>query len=340
MNQNVDDQGCLRARRSALKEQILSNNLSCFFEYDDIIFSKAEKTINMLQLKQSHLRFFIAVAELRSVSLAARKLHRSPSAVSMTITNLEAQLGRDLFEAEGKSRLTPFGQYVFDVASEQIGRFDRTADGIFAFSRNEIGRVDIASVPSFATHYLPGLLAGFIELYPQVSLSIRDDSSARINHLVARGEIDVGIASPGDGTETVRYRELMTDEIGVVCSRSHPLASLDRPLVWNDLESHTFIENGTCELIIAEEFRELLDGAEIKVENTTSLLALVAAGVGITTLPRLAVRGEHDEVVFLSLGYDDMQRGIGIITPSDRTLAPAAMAFVQSVMESCARSGL
>ena len=163
MNQNVDDQGCLRARRSALKEQILSNNLSCFFEYDDIIFSKAEKTINMLQLKQSHLRFFIAVAELRSVSLAARKLHRSPSAVSMTITNLEAQLGRDLFEAEGKSRLTPFGQYVFDVASEQIGRFDRTADGIFAFSRNEIGRVDIASVPSFATHYLPGLLAGFIE---------------------------------------------------------------------------------------------------------------------------------------------------------------------------------
>ena len=74
----------------------------------------------MAAYKHSHIRCFVTVAELGSVSAAAERLHRTPAAISMTLSNLEAQFGRALFESGGKSRLTPFGAYVFETARDQL----------------------------------------------------------------------------------------------------------------------------------------------------------------------------------------------------------------------------
>lgn len=271
------------------------------------------------------------MAELGSVSAAAARLHRTPSAVSMTVTNLEAQLGRDLFEPGGKTRLTPFGAYVFEAAREQISQFDRSLESIRAYARNDIGRVDIAVVPSFATRHLPALLGKYIERYPRVTLSIRDASSEQIIKLVEQGQIDVGIASPSAGSTALRYRPLLRDPLGVVCARGHPLAMLKRPLAWSDLRAHRFIANGTCRLIGAPPFQALLENSEMEVQNTTSLLALVAAGFGVTTLPRLAVPAGRDDVTFLSTRYDHLMRRIDIVTSSGRSLSPAAAAFVDTL---------
>ena len=285
----------------------------------------------MRTCKQSHLRCFVTVAELGSISAAAARLHRTPSAVSMTVTGLESQLGRPLFETGSKTRLTPFGAYVFETASEQLKQFNRGMENIQAYARNDFGRVDIAAVPSFATRYLPGLLADFIGRYPQVVLSIRDDSSMQINKLVEQGHIDVGIASPTEDSPTLQFRPLLSDPLGVVCSRSHPLTELVRPLTWNDLDGHRFIANGTCEQIRAPQFRAVLASSDMDVQNTTSLLALVAAGFGITTLPRLAVPVDREDVAFLPTSYGSLQRTIGIVTSAGRSLSPAAATFVAAI---------
>jgi len=285
----------------------------------------------MQTCKQSHLRCFVTVAELGSISAAAERLYRTPSAISMTITNLERQFERPLFEAGSKSRLTPFGSYVLQTAREQLKQFERSMKSIEAYARNDFGRVDIAAVPSFATHYLPDLLSEFVGRYPHVTLSIRDDSSVQINRLVEQGYIDIGIASPLEDSSTLKCRPLLTDPLGVVCGRSHPLARLKRPLTWDDLRDHRFIANGTCSQIRALEFQDILAASDMDVQNTTSLLALVAADIGITTLPRLAVPRERDDVVFKPTRYPDLQRSIGIITSTGRSLAPAAEAFVEIV---------
>jgi len=282
----------------------------------------------MRPCKQSHLRCFVTVAELGSISAAAERLHRTPSAISMTISNLETQFERPLFEAGSKSRLTPCGSYVLHPAREQLQQFERSMKSIEAYARNDFGRVDIAAVPSFATHYLPDLLAEFVGRYPHITLSIRDDSSARINRLVEQGYIDIGIATPLEDSPTLKCRPLLTDPLGVVFGRSHPLARLDRPLTWDDLRNHRFIANGTCSQIRAPEFQEILAGSDMDVQNTTSLLALVAADFGITTLPRLAVPRERGDVVFKLTRYPDLEHRIGIITSTGRSLAPAAEAFV------------
>ena len=285
-------------------------------------------------LKLTHLRCFAMVAETGSISTAAKRLFRSPSAISMTMSNLEADFGRPLFEPEGKSRLTPFGSYVFDIASEQINRFDRAVDSIEAYARNDYGRVDIATVPSFATHYLPSLLSTFNLRYPQITLTIRDDSSGHINQLIANGDIDIGIASPiAEDADTIDYQPILTDPLGVVCSPTHALAQLDRPLRWKDLQNQTFIANGTCRHIKHDDFQMIVEAADIDVQNTTSILAMVSANVGVTTLPSLAIPEERKDVVFLATAYEDLNRSIGILTPADRSLSPASAAFVKTVVD-------
>lgn len=290
-------------------------------------------------LKLSHLRCFATVAESGSITTAAKRLHRSPSAISMTLSNLESEFERDLFEPEGKSRLTPFGDYVYSIASEQINRFDRAIDSIKAYAHNDFGRVDIATVPSFAMHYLPSLLSTFNKQYPQITLTIRDDSSSHINQLITQGEIDVGIASPlTEDNEQVNYRTIMTDPLGVVCSTRHKLAQLGRPLLWEDLHDQTFIANGTCNRIQDPEFQAIVDKADIDVQNTTSILAMVSANLGVTTLPKLAIPEERDDVVFLTTAYANLHRSICILTPADRSLSPASNAFVETVIRGIAEN--
>lgn len=285
--------------------------------------------------KLSHLRCFITVADTGSISAAAKRLHRSPSAISMTLSNLEAEFGRKLFESEGKSRLTPFGDYVFSISSEQLTRFDRAIDSIQAYANNSFGRVDIASVPSFATHFLPRLLSNFNQSYPQITLAIRDDSSTHINQLIIQGEIDIGIASPvSENTELVNYQPILTDPLGVVCSPTHALAQLGRPLLWEDLQGQPFIANGTCHRIQNPEFQEIVAAADIDVQNTTSILAMVSANVGITTLPRLAIPEDRKDVVFLTTAYENLHRSICLLTPVDRSLSPASEAFIEIATQS------
>ena len=285
--------------------------------------------------KLTHLRCFATVAETGSITLAAKRLHRSPSAISMTLSNLEGEFGRNLFESEGKSRLTPFGDYVFSIASDQVKRFDRTIDSIQAYANNGFGRVDIATVPSFAMHYLPSLLSTFSAQFPQITLAIRDDSSSHINRLIAEGEIDVGIASPIiEDIEQINYQTVLTDPLGVICCPTHELAQLDRPLCWADLQGHTFIANGTCNRIQDPEFQAIVTEAEMEVKNTTSILAMVSANIGITTLPRLAIPEAREDVVFLKTAYEDLHRSICILTPTDRSLSPASAAFVDIVTAS------
>ncbi len=281
----------------------------------------------MKNIKLSHLRVFFEVAQQGSISGAAERLFRTPSAVSMMVTNLEQRLDKPLFEAEGKSRLTPFGQFVFEIAESQLTQFDRSVLKIQSFAKNEFGHIDICSVPSFATAYLPQLLALYKLDFSQISVNIRDNSTHQISLQIESGEIDIGISGPPDNPELVSFSPILTDPIGMVCSVEHPACSLNRRLTWSDLEDCTLISNGTCDSIQSKEFMEIHSYSMMRVENTTSLLAMIRAGLGVTTLPKLAVPSERDDLAFLEFEYQDLSRQLGLVSKKNRTLTPAAKAF-------------
>lgn len=90
----------------------------------------------------------------------------------------------------------------------------------------------------------------------------------------------------------------------------HRLATADLPLDWPALEPWPFIANGVCQHIADERFQRAFARSRLMVRNTTSLLAMVRTGVGVTVLPRLAVDAAEREVSFQPLaGERHRQRG-------------------------------
>jgi len=274
-------------------------------------------------------RVFVAVARLGSVSRAAAAVHRTPSAVSMTLKQLEEAVGRPLFEGERKTRLTPTGQVALAEAEAAIDRFDRAVEAVRAFAGAETGRLSLSVTPSVAEHVLPAALAAFRRARPRVEIILRDTDSANVAADVAEEAAEIGIAGPPDpeGPESARltFHALFRDAIGLAVRRDDPLARLDRPVMWADLDGRTLLTHAVAGEIPA--LRAPSADAPLRALTVTSALALVRAGLGVTILPRLVAPTGESDLIFLEMASDAApRRTVGLITKDARPLSPVGAA--------------
>ena len=283
-----------------------------------------------MAIKIEMLRCFHMVAEYGSLADAADALGRTPSAVSMMLKQFEDHIGAPLFESTRKSRLTPLGEMIYAEASRELAHFDRTVSAIEGLSRAEQGHVRLAVTPSVAQTVMPPILQAYLKQHPGVTIEMIDTDSRSVHRELVSERADIGIASLGPipGFD----RELaFTDAFGVVCPVDHPLARNWKRLSWSDLENINFIANGLCAHIRDEAFQPILDGARLMVRNTSSILSLVRAGVGVTLLPQLAILPEYDDLEFLPLIDSTARREVWIVTPPETMLTPAARALVSAI---------
>ncbi len=290
-----------------------------------------------MAVKIDMLRCFAAVAESGNLADAADKLGRTPSAVSMMLKQFEEHLGAPLFESERKSRLTALGTFTLDQATRQLDHFERTVTAIEHFSRAKAGFVRIAAVPSFAESILPDVVREFLRDHPGVQIDIRDMDSAAVLRELEKERVELGVATAiGAGAEIMR-EALFADAFGIVCPVDHPLTDGGSPLDWPALEPWPFIANGLCRHIADERFQQVFAGSQLMVRNTTSLLALVRAGVGVTVLPRLAVERAGASLRFLPVADRTARRRIDLLWPAHHALSPAAGAFEDAIRRTVSR---
>lgn len=288
-----------------------------------------------MTIKITNLQFFVAVATSQNLTQAAQRVHRTPAAVSLSLKQLEEELGGALFEGERKNQLSPLGRFVLQEAQRELTHFERTISTIKTYAKAETGLVRVAAVPSFAITLLPPLLKHFHEEHPQFHLDIRDMDSERVVQAVLNAEVDIGIATVPASIPNLTQDFLFSDAFCVVCAASNPLCELDRPLRWSDLEGQTFINSGMGGAINAAEFRHIRDQSTLSVRNTTSLLALVAQGMGVTLLPELLSRSANSaQLSFLSLEDKRIMRTVSVITPPKDSLNHASYTFLKALKAS------
>jgi DNA-binding transcriptional LysR family regulator len=286
-----------------------------------------------MAIKIEMLRCFATVARSGNLSDAAERLGRTPSAVSMMLKQFEEHLGAPLFESERKSRLTALGRFALQEASRELDHFERTVGSIQSYARSEAGFMRLAAVPSVAATILPVALQRFMAEHPGVWIDMRDMDSATVLREIERERIDIGLATGTNAASGIARIELFSDDFGLVCPADHALAQDNGPLLWRDIAQWPIIANGLCAQIADEDFQKAIAGAQLMVRNTTSLLALVRAGVGVTVLPRLAVDASDPEIVFRPVVDDDAQRPIDILYAAHNQLSPAASRFVEVVRQ-------
>ena len=280
-----------------------------------------------MTIKIQLLETFVTVADCGSLAEASQRLHRTPSAISMALKQLEEHLGRRLFEADRKSQLTPLGSFVLEHARREIEHYRQTVGAMERYARGESGSVRVACVPSVARRLLPGVVRRFRAAHPAVAVDLRDMDSDSVCDALRLGRIDLGIASPVAASDGFAARALVRDPFGVVCSAAHPLTRLARPVTWPDLAPHDFILNPTCRHVADPALQPLLARATLTVHSTTSLVAMVAADAGVTVLPRLAVDDGDGGVRLLPLAAPVPSRTLVLLRRAGVTPTPAMEAF-------------
>lgn len=284
-----------------------------------------------MAIKIEMLRCFAAVAQSGNLADAADRLGRTPSAVSMMLKQFESHLGAPLFESERKGRLTALGDFVLEEALGEIEHFERTVTAIEGFARSKSGVVRVAAVPSVAEAILPGVVKRFSTEHPGVLIEVRDIDSTAVLRELQRERVDLGLATGTEAGGEIQRELLFTDAFGVVCRSDHPLAAETKPLNWDGLEPWPFIANGVCAHIADEHFRAIFAKSLLMVRNTTSILAMVRAGIGITVLPRLVVNSVHQELSFVPIADLTAMRRIEILRRGHNALSPAAKSFSDAI---------
>lgn len=273
------------------------------------------------------LRAFVEVADAGNIKDAADKLFRTPSAISMTLKQIEDRLGWPLFETDRKSSLTEIGGFLHAQAVVLIRDYDRAMERVEAQARARSGRLRLASVPSVATLLLPGFLNDFLHARPDLDIDLIDTDSADVRRLVETGQVDLGIAGAGQSMPGLASAPIFRDPFRLVCRSDSPLAAGPDPVDWPDLTGKPLIVNEAARALTSAGFQILARGARFSVRNVASLLAMVSAGMGVTLLPALATANLPPDLIARPLRDAGCVRTVSLIWRDGKAPGPVAQAF-------------
>lgn len=273
------------------------------------------------------LRAFVEVADHGNIKDASEKLYRTPSALSMTLKQIEDRLGCPLFETDRKSSLTDMGRFLYDQAVVLLRDYARAMERIEAQSKARSGRLRVASVPSVATMLLPPFLKAFLQGRPDLDVDLVDSDSTDVRLLVETGQVDLGIAGTGPEVSGLACEPIFRDPFRLVCRSDSLLAGKTALLDWSDLAGHPLIINESTRALPSPEFQRLARDARFSVRNVTSLLAMVSAGMGMTLLPALATVNLPASLTARPLRDPACTRTVGLYWREGKVPSPVAGLF-------------
>lgn len=289
-----------------------------------------------LNLRQMHA--FVAIGRLASFTQAAALLHTTQPALSARIRELEAALDVRLFDRSTRSvRLTQAGADLLPIVEQLLADLASVVGQARDVAARKTGRVTLAALPSVASGLLPAAIARFRRRHPRITIALRDAVADRVVEAIRSREVDLGVTSVAASDPRFEITPLGTDRIVLVLPESHALAArrrltlamvVDHPLILMDRDSSV---RHMVDAAYAAAGRMATPAFEVTFMATA--VGLVRAGLGVTLLPSTAheVRAANDLAV-RTIDDQGLQRSICVMRLKERSLSPAAEAFVAALV--------
>jgi DNA-binding transcriptional LysR family regulator len=255
-----------------------------------------------------HLRYFVAVAEELHFSRAAQRLGIAQPPLTQQIQKLEAALGHRLFERSSRrTALTETGAVLLEEARQVLDRFQRALDAARRAGRGETGRLTVGTPPSVMLSALPKIIRRYRARFPEVGFTLRELSTSAIADAIDSGAIDLGFLREAPASEALASEIVLREPVAVALASSHRLARRVR-LPLRALAREPFVlfprQLGPA---FYDQFigfcRDAGFSPHIVQEATQwqSVVAMVAAGVGVSLVPGCVRKIRWPGVVFRPL---------------------------------------
>jgi DNA-binding transcriptional LysR family regulator len=291
------------------------------------------------------LETFLAVAEERSFSRAAARLHRTQPAVSQAIAKLEGELGEVLLERSSRDgTLTDAGEVLREYAVKLLNLRGEAAGALSELRELHRGKLTLAANEYTCLYLLP-LLDEFRRSNPRIKIAVQRALASRIPDEVLMHSVEIGVLSFKPDDPQVRSVAVYRDELAFVVNPKHPLAQAGEVSI-RQLGTQNFIAHN----IPSPQRQKVIDTFKrhktalrmgVELPSLEAIKRFVEMGNGVALVPGLTVRTELESGALVRVPVPELQieRKLRLVYRRQASLSHAALAFLKVVEAYAAAHG-
>jgi DNA-binding transcriptional LysR family regulator len=288
---------------------------------------------------------FLAVAEERSFSRAAARLHRTQPAVSQAIAKLEGELGEVLFERSSRDgTLTDAGEVLKEYAAKLLNLRSDAEGALTELRALHRGRLNLAANEYTCLYLLP-LLDEFRRQNPRIKVTVQRTLASRISDEVLMHSVELGVLSFRPDDAQVKSMVVYRDELAFVVNPKHALAKVAKVSI-RQLGEQNFIAHNIPSpqrQKVIQTFKRHKTPLNMGVElpSLEAIKRFVEMGNGVALVPGLTVRTELESGALVRVHVPEIQieRKLRLVHRRQASLSHAALAFLKVVEAYAAAHG-
>jgi DNA-binding transcriptional LysR family regulator len=281
------------------------------------------------------LETFLAVAQTKSFSAAARQVHRTQPAVSQMVRKLEEEIGEPLFDRSTRDgMLTDAGRVLEEYAQKLLNLRSEARSSLEELRQFQRGTLAIAANEFTALYLLP-VLEEFRRFCPMIKIAVHRSLASSITDQLVAHTVELGVLSFRPDSSLLQSTVVFCDQLTFVVPPRHPLAG-EKSVSIRQLGAESFVAHNVVSpyrLKVLEAFKRHKTPLNIGVEMPTieAIKRFVAAGNGVALVPGIAVEPElnRGDLVAVPVKELKLERKLRLVYRKGGQLSHAARAFLQ-----------
>ena len=263
------------------------------------------------------LRYLVAVAEHKHFGRAAESCFVSQPTLSTQIKKLEEELGVVLMERSNRQvMLTPVGERIVAQAQRVLREVNQMVHIADEHKDPYGGDFRLGLIPTVAPYLLPKILNPIKKAFPKLNMQLTEGQTAVISRMLRDGDLDAVILALPLEEEHLRQVQLYAEPFFFAASKLHPKANQKSVRLGDlDHEEVLLLEDGHClrdQALAICSSHNAVENTNFRATSIETLRQMVAANVGITLMPELAITNRSGAVRYLPFRGDNPHRDIGL----------------------------
>ena len=291
------------------------------------------------------LQLFIAVAETRSITNGAHRVHLALASASERIKGLEAALGVSLLKRVRRGvELTAAGESLLDHARIVMHNVEALRGDLAEFSKGMKATVRFLANTSGLSEYLPKALAAFLAQHPHISIDVEERESGEIAHAILTGAAELGLAAEHALPDTIERIAFSEGRLVLVAPREGELEGR-RQVDFREVIACDFVGLITSSALHAHVTGHAARlGARLRfrarLNNFDAIGQMVAAGIGVAVMPEVAARrcARSMKIDVVRIRNSWANRRLAICARSFKSLPKPAQQLAEHLRKTAPRS--